>query len=151
MSCVESRDSFFIFTLMKGHTLDTLLLETAASKATDEIFVIRVSGYLDSVTAEQLEQRIDELMKKGCFRIVVDMEHVSYVSSLGWGVFLSRIKEIRESGGDLMLAAMQPNVFEVFRLLEFELFLNSCDSVEEAVSEFGVTPVRTDTECPTPS
>jgi len=125
-----------IFTTLKGDRVETLLLETAASKTTEEIFVIRVNGYLDSVTAEQLEQRIAEITKKGCYRIVVDMENVSYVSSLGWGVFLSRIKEIREKSGDLKLAAMQPNVFEVFRLLEFEIFLNSCDSVEEAVSEF---------------
>jgi hypothetical protein len=61
---------------------------------------------------------------------------VNYISSAGWGIFISEIKEIRENGGDLKLAAMTGDVFEVFELLEFQTILESFDSVEDAVNSF---------------
>ena len=62
---------------------------------------------------------------------------MNYISSAGWGIFISEIKEIRENGGDLKLAAMIGDVYEVFELLEFQTILESFDTVEEAVKSFG--------------
>jgi anti-sigma B factor antagonist len=74
---------------------------------------------------------------KGRYDIVIDLGNVNYISSAGWGIFISEIKEIRENGGDLKLAAMIGDVYEVFELLEFQTILESFDTVEEAVKSFG--------------
>lgn len=104
--------------------------------AREEISVIRIKGYLDMITAEQLDKTIMSLLKSQEFNIIVDLHDVEYISSSGWGVFLGNIKEIREQGGDLKLTRMNPDVFEVYKVLEFFWFIKSYVSIEEAVYEF---------------
>ena len=83
-----------------------------------EISIIRVGGYIDTTTSAELERALDSLLKAGVFRIIIDLGNVDYISSAGWGIFISEIKGIRERGGDLKLAKMIPDVYEVFELLE---------------------------------
>ena len=106
--------------------------------ANTTIAVIRVKGYLDAVTSDELDSTIAQLIKAKRFDIIVDLSEVEYISSMGWSVFLSKITDIRKNCGELRLACMQPNVYEVFRILEFDLFLSHHASVDEAASQFGL-------------
>jgi len=102
-----------------------------------DVSVISVKGYVDTTTSTELEESLKRLLGKGRYDIVIDLGDVNYISSAGWGIFISEIKEIRENGGDLKLAAMIGDVYEVFELLEFQTILESFDTVEEAVESFG--------------
>lgn len=102
-----------------------------------DVSVISVRGYVDTTTSSELEESLKRLLRKGRFDIVIDLGGVNYISSAGWGIFISEIKEIRENGGDLKLAAMIGDVYEVFELLEFQTILESYESVPEAVLSFG--------------
>jgi len=103
-----------------------------------EVSVLSVQGYVDTTTSAELEESLKRLLKKGRFNIVIDLGGVNYISSAGWGIFISEIKSIRENGGDLKLAAMIGDVYEVFELLEFQTILQSFDTVEEAVKSFAI-------------
>lgn len=103
-----------------------------------EISIIRVGGYIDTTTSSELERTLDSLLKTGVVNIIIDLGKVDYISSAGWGIFISEIKGIRERGGDLKLAQMIPDVYEVFELLEFNYILKSYDTVEEALAAFGI-------------
>lgn len=102
----------------------------------NDISIIRVGGYIDTTTSSELERALDSLLKAGVYSIIIDLGNVDYISSAGWGIFISEIKGIRERGGDLKLARMIPDVYEVFELLEFHYILKAFDSIEEAVHEF---------------
>ena len=91
-----------------------------SEKAQQEISLVRVDGVIDTVTAGELEKVIDSLVKRERFKIVLDLAGVEYVSSAGWGIQISRIKEVRANDGDIKLAAMTENVHEIYELLEFE-------------------------------
>ena len=101
-----------------------------------DISIIRVGGYIDTTTSSELERALDSLLKAGVFRIIIDLGNVDYISSAGWGIFISEIKGIRERGGDLKLARMIPDVYEVFELLEFHYILKAFDTIEEAIRNF---------------
>ncbi len=101
------------------------------------VSVISVKGYIDTTTSADLEESLKNLLSRGKYDIVIDLADVNYISSAGWGIFISEIKEIRENGGDLKLASMIGDVYEVFELLEFQTILESYDTVEEAVRSFG--------------
>jgi anti-anti-sigma factor len=101
------------------------------------VSVLRVSGYVDTTTSPDLERRLQALLREQRFHIVVDLAAVEYISSAGWGIFISEIREIRENGGDLKLAGMIPDVKEVFDLLEFENILKAYADAELAVASFG--------------
>ncbi|MBN2104348.1 anti-sigma factor antagonist [bacterium] len=101
-----------------------------------DISIIKVGGYIDTTTSSELERALDSLLKAGVFRIIIDLGNVDYISSAGWGIFISEIKGIRERGGDLKLAKMIPDVYEVFELLEFHYILKAYDTVEQAIRDF---------------
>jgi len=115
-----------------------------------DISIIRVGGYIDTTTSSELERALDSLLKAGVFRVIIDLGNVDYISSAGWGIFISEIKGMRERGGDLKLARMIPDVYEVFELLEFHYILKAFDSIEDAIHNFdeemGITPVDEDDE-----
>ena len=100
------------------------------------ISVIKVGGYIDTTTSAELEHSLSGILKSNCFNIVIDLGNVDYISSAGWGIFISEIKGIRERGGDLKLVRMIPDVFEVFELLEFHYILKAFDTLEEAIADF---------------
>jgi anti-sigma B factor antagonist len=104
-----------------------------------DVSVLSVQGYVDTTTSAELEESLKRLLKKGRYNIVIDLGGVNYISSAGWGIFISEIKSIRENGGDLRLAAMIGDVFEVFELLEFQTILQSFDTVDEAVKSYKKT------------
>jgi anti-sigma B factor antagonist len=109
---------------------------TATDGKRDDVSVISCHGNLEFVAADELDRIVERLVQSGQIKIVVDLSDTSYISSRGWGVFLSNIKEMREKGGDLKLAGMLPDTFEVFRVLEFGMFLNAYRSVEAATGAF---------------
>lgn len=117
---------------MKG--IDVYVEEAAQNPA---VSILRVSGYVDTTTSPDLERRLQALLKEKRFHIVVDLASVEYISSAGWGIFISEIREIRENGGDLKLAGMIADVREVFDLLEFENILKAYADSEQAVASFG--------------
>jgi len=102
----------------------------------NNIAIIKVGGYIDTTTSAELEHSLDALLKAGTYNIVIDLGNVDYISSAGWGIFISEIKGIREKGGDLKLVRMIPDVYEVFELLEFHYILRAFDTIEEAVNDF---------------
>jgi anti-sigma B factor antagonist len=124
---------------MKG--IDVYVEEAAQNRG---VSVLRVSGYVDTTTSPDLERRLQALLREKRYHIVVDLSKVEYISSAGWGIFISEIREIREHGGDLKLAGMIPDVREVFDLLEFENILQSYTDADLAVSSFGpIVPADT--------
>ncbi|MGH7492173.1 MAG: STAS domain-containing protein [bacterium] len=100
------------------------------------IAIIKVGGYIDTTTSAELEHALDGLLKVGTYDIIIDLGNVDYISSAGWGIFISEIKGIREKGGDLKLVRMIPDVYEVFELLEFHYILKAFDTIEEAIHDF---------------
>jgi anti-sigma B factor antagonist len=101
-----------------------------------DVAVIKLGGYLDQSTADENEQVLDSLVKSGCYRIIVDLSEAEYISSAAWGIFISKLRELRDHGGDLKLARMNPDVYEVYQILEFFWFLKSYETVEAALSDF---------------
>lgn len=101
-----------------------------------EVSEIRVDGVIDTLTASELEQVFDSLLRRNRYQIVVDLAGVEHISSAGWGIFISHIKDIRDNEGDVKLANMVPDVREIFELLEFDKYLQAYRSVDEAVAKF---------------
>ena len=81
------------------------------------IAIVRVIGFLDAHTFEQLEEAIAENFREDRFRVIVDLSGVGYISSAGAGVFIGALSEAQENGGDIVLLRPAASVLEVFELL----------------------------------
>lgn len=115
--------------------MDSISISLHEDKA-QEISEIRVDGVIDTMTASELEEVIGSLIKRNRYRLIVDLAGVEYISSAGWGIFISHIKDIHDNEGDLKLANMVPNVFEIYELLEFDNVLKSYNTLDEARRDF---------------
>ncbi|MCI0512392.1 STAS domain-containing protein [candidate division KSB1 bacterium] len=119
--------------------MDGIKLSVEQTGVKHDISVIKVGGYIDTTTSAELENALETLLRNGTINIIIDLQDVDYISSAGWGIFISEIKGIREKGGDLKLVRMIPDVYEVFELLEFHYILKAFDSIDEAVADFDRT------------
>ena len=67
---------------------------------------------------------------------LLDLSGLEYISSAGLGVFMAFIEPLREQGGDIKIAALQPRVYNVFDLLGFPMLFDIVDTEEEALKRF---------------
>jgi anti-sigma B factor antagonist len=100
------------------------------------VVLLNLKGTIETTNAGTLEDVIARIIEEKCYKIVVDLSEVTYVSSAGWGIFISEIKRVRQSSGDIKLAAMRPEVREVFDLLEFNNILKPYPDKAEAIRDF---------------
>ena len=115
--------------------MDNISVSVTEYAANREITLLGVKGFIDTTTAPEFEKRFQTVLGEKKFKLVVDLKDVNYISSAGWGIFISEIKRIRTQKGDLVLAGMSPEVNEVFELLEFNTILKSFPNIETAVKK----------------
>ena len=101
-----------------------------------DIRVLDLAGELDAHTAPEFENALQSCLDEGHARLIVAGDDLRYVSSAGLGVFMAFLEPVRERGGDLKIAALSEEVFEVFDLLGFPLLFDLAPSVDEAVARF---------------
>jgi anti-sigma B factor antagonist len=98
--------------------------------------VLAVAGKIDARTMGDFEGGIRAVMDAGHRNIVIDFAEVPFISSAGLGILMSVIEEIRDGGGDLVMARVQPEVYRIFDMLEFTTLFKFFDAVDEAVASF---------------
>ena len=97
------------------------------------VVLLRVAGFLDAHTFEQLEKHFNDIFDLGTYRLVVDLSELGYISSAGAGVFIEAIGTAQENGGNIVLLKPGPNVKEVFDLLGLSQIFTFKDTREEAL------------------
>jgi len=98
--------------------------------------LVSVSGSVDALTAGDLNNFIKDQVAAGLCQIVVNLNLVEFMSSAGLRAILSSLKECRQNGGDLRLAAAQSGVEKVLKMSGFTSILKYYDSTQEALDSF---------------
>ncbi len=75
-------------------------------------------GRLDTATSPVLEKEVREHLD-GVRSIIMDFEHVEYISSGGLRALLTIEKLIEEQDGDMRLLHVNENIMEIFELVGF--------------------------------
>ena len=101
-----------------------------------EVTVAAIEGSVDGMTAEDLTDRLTGRVEVGETRLVADFSGVNYTSSAGLRALLTTLKEARQRGGDIRLAAVRPDVLRVLQLSGFTNILKLYDNVQAAVDSY---------------
>jgi anti-anti-sigma factor len=119
--------------------MDNISVRISEHPQNKDVTLLKVKGFIDTTTAPEFEKGFQSALQDKKFKLVIDLAEVDYISSAGWGIFVSELKLIRSNKGDLLLAGMNPDVMEVFELLEFDTILKSFPDTEAAVKKgFGM-------------
>lgn len=108
----------------------------AVLREKDNINIIDVKGFLDAHTAPDLENILTGLINESKFRVVVNFKELDYISSAGLGVFMAYIEQMRENNGDIKLAEMKTQVYNIFDLLGFPILYDILQTETEALKKF---------------
>lgn len=100
------------------------------------ITIVDVSGVVDTGTTLLLDERLSSLIREEKYKIVVNLAGVTYVSSAGWGLFISLLQKTRDHQGDIKLINLSQEVANVFNMLAFSNLIASYSSEEEAIAAF---------------
>jgi anti-sigma B factor antagonist len=100
------------------------------------ISVLYLDGYLDAHTSIELEKAFEKLLKNENFRIIVNFEKLSYISSAGLGVFMAFIETVRNNKGDIKLCSMSDKIFNIFDMLGFPVLFDIAKDEVSAVNSF---------------
>lgn len=101
-----------------------------------DVAVARITGSVDTITADDLLTTLQAAMAGGHVRLVGDFDEVSYTSSAGLRSLLAAMKEARRRGGDLRLAAVGERVLKVLELSGFTTILRLYPDVDAAVASY---------------
>ena len=100
------------------------------------VSVIDVKGYLDAHTAPELENTFNKLINDEKYKVVVNFNDLSYISSAGLGVFMAYVETMRDNSGDIKFSNMKENVYSIFDLLGFPMLYEFFNQETEAVDKF---------------
>ncbi|MFA5162337.1 MAG: STAS domain-containing protein [Elusimicrobiales bacterium] len=96
------------------------------------VFEVSLIGKLDTGTYQQLEQQLGLLLKNRASAVLLDMTLLDYISSMGLRAVFKGIKDMKASGGLLMLTNLQPQIKKVFEIANAIDDDSIFTSVEEA-------------------
>jgi anti-sigma B factor antagonist len=97
--------------------------------------VVEVHGDLDMATAPQLRDGLQRLVDAGDRQVVVDLAAVGFMDSSALGTVVVMLKSLRDVGGRLCLAAVQPAVHSVLRITSVDQVIEVYDSVQAAEAD----------------
>jgi len=102
------------------------------------VIVIKLEGEnLDAQEAPDFKQKANDLIsKEGSNHVVLDLSGLNFIDSTGLGSFLSLMRGLNSSQGDMKLANMSSPIHTIFELVCMHKIFEIYDSVEEAVAAF---------------
>lgn len=77
-------------------------------------------GKLEFTSSSRLKEKVQAALSEGRVKIILDLTQVDFVNSSGLGTLISILKQVRQSGGRLMLSGLAPVVKEIFEITQLE-------------------------------
>ena len=89
-----------------------------SSRSQGDHAIVIATGEIDLYTAPRLQSELAEVLANAApaSRIVVDMSGVEFCDSTGMNILLSCLRQVRERGGELELAAPRPAVMKILQV-----------------------------------
>jgi len=97
------------------------------------VYYIAAEGFLDAHTFEEMNNLINKLFAQRCYKLVIHLEKLDYISSAGAGVFVGAIGDAMDNGGNIVFLKPSSPVQEVFDLLGLSQIFSFAQTIEEAM------------------
>ena len=94
----------------------------------------KAAGRVDGINSLKFQDALTSLLEKNVTALVLDLEHLSYISSAGLRVILVAAKELQESTGKFAVCSLSDSVADVFRVSGFDTIVPTYATQPEALS-----------------
>lgn len=106
-------------------------LKVSVTEREPEVLVIAPSGSIDSNTYKVLEDEVNKALQLSPKVIVLDMQEVIYMSSVGVRIVFKAQKALKEKNASLTIVNLKPQIKKVFDIINAVPDLSIFASIEE--------------------
>jgi anti-sigma B factor antagonist len=111
-----------------------MLLQITERQVEPDITVVELTGRLAlGRESQRIESLVEELVRKGTQRVIVDMTGVEYIDSAGIGMIALASGKLKEIGGKLAIVAAEGRVLQLLNLTQMNTIVKVCPTVAEAL------------------
>jgi anti-anti-sigma factor len=112
-----------------------MLLQIQERTIEPDIAVVELSGKLAlGRESQRIETVVDQMVRQGRSKAVLDMTQVDYIDSAGIGLLALAAGRMKESGGKLAIVAPEGRVLEMLKMTQMTAILTVVNTLQEAVS-----------------
>ncbi|HDZ22651.1 hypothetical protein LCGC14_0335480 [marine sediment metagenome] len=101
-----------------------------------DVIVISADGGLNRQTSGQFTDDILRLIEGGMAKIIVDCEHLTYISSYGFTVLLQLHKRAKKAGGEVKIASVHTRVADAINMMHLNKVFQIYPDVNRALLHF---------------
>lgn len=131
-----SKEKRFTTELCKEESVVSLSVQLTTK---EDVLLVRLVGELDHHAAENLKQEMQTAMReKNAKHVILNLESLSFMDSSGLGVILGRYKEVKQSGGEMVVCSISPAVKRLFDMSGLFKIIRLEESEEFALLSLGV-------------
>jgi anti-sigma B factor antagonist len=95
---------------------------------------VEIQGEIDVYTSPRVKETVNELIEKGFYHLIINLEGVRYIDSTGLGVLIGALKKVREQSGRILLVCTNPQIKKIFNITGlvkiFEIFKDEEEAVQ---------------------
>jgi anti-sigma B factor antagonist len=95
--------------------------------------IVDVEGEVDMFTAPKLREKLVQTVEQGSYKIVVNLQGVSFMDSTGLGTLVGGLKRVKEHEGTLALVCSSRPVLRVLSITGLNNVFPIHESVEQSV------------------
>jgi anti-sigma B factor antagonist len=112
-----------------------MLLQIVERLVEPDITVVELSGTLSlGGESQRIESLIEELVRKGTRRIVLDMSGVDHIDSTGMGMVALAAGRLREANGTLAVVAPEGRILQLLNQTQMTTIVKVAATVVDAVA-----------------
>ncbi len=101
----------------------------------EEILIGTLDGRIDTTNAEELQSQLDAEITAEDQALILDFEHVSYISSSGLRVVLRMAKKFNEPAKRFAICSLSDSVRAILTMSGFDQLISICKSQPTAISD----------------
>jgi len=90
----------------------------------------------NALITEPVKEDLKSFYNNPGTRLILNLQGIKYIDSSGFGVFLSIFKTASQSKGEFRICNINPEVMELFKLLQLHNVFKICNSLDECLDSF---------------
>jgi anti-sigma B factor antagonist len=107
-------------------------VDVRQTNGSQAVSVVDLNGEIDVYTSPKVKDAISELIDKGHYALVINLENVRYIDSTGLGVLIGGLKRVREHSGTVNLVCTNPQIKKIFDITGLSKIFGIFDSEKAA-------------------
>jgi len=101
-----------------------------------DVAIERVSGDIDEDGVKTLRIALVNCLRENCYHVVVNLEDMKFISYMGVGVLVERLRQFRTFDGDMKLVGLNIYTQRLFRMTGVTNLFDTFDKEAQALQVY---------------